>query len=243
MAFTYWVFAKPRTDQIVKVLDNNVAALRSKVIIFDEWIFLTPMNGPVAAIFCTHIKNIFAISSQDIWVFFFQISNQNDFHMVKFFALFLNLGPNGSHSIKGASAVPVEHQKQGVDPFEENIVQNVWSLICCGIPQMYVTLKMLFFGALLVGLNVPDFFNDSISLLTRYLVLWRVLMLVRVNEWTFTWFYLLFLRTYILRPTITAWFGRSTLSRTLSTAKSFEIFWFKFDSWTWKQIYCVLKFI
>jgi hypothetical protein len=139
--------------------------------------------------------------------------------------------------------VPVEHQKKGVNPFEENIVQNVWSLIGRGIPQMYVTLKVLFFRALLVGLNVPDFFNDSISLLTRYLVLWRVLMLVRVNEWTFAWFYLLFLRTYILRPTLTAWFGRSTLSRTLSTVQSFEIFWFKFESWTWKQIYCVLKFI
>lgn len=47
---------------------------------------------------------------------------------------------------------------------------------------MYVTLEVLFLRALLVGLNVPDFFNDGISLLTRYLVLWRVLMLVRVNE-------------------------------------------------------------
>lgn len=47
---------------------------------------------------------------------------------------------------------------------------------------MDVTLKVLFLGSLLVGLYVLDFLDDSVSLLTCYLMFGRVLMLVRVNE-------------------------------------------------------------
>jgi hypothetical protein len=31
--------------------------------------------------------------------------------MVKLFSLLLNLGPNGSHAVKGASALPIEYKQ------------------------------------------------------------------------------------------------------------------------------------
>lgn len=102
--------------------------------------------------------------------------------MVKLFSLLFNLRPNGPHSIKRTSALSIKYEKQRINSFEEDIVQNIRGFISCGIPQMYIAFKMLFLRSLLIGLDILDFLYDGISFLTRYLVHWRHLMLVRVYE-------------------------------------------------------------
>ncbi len=153
---------------------------------------------------------------------FLYIANQNNLHMIEFFPLFLDFGPDGLHSFKRAYTLPIKDQQQGINPFQQYMIQYIRSLIGGSVPQMNITLKVLFFRSLLVGLYIFDFLYDRVSLLTRYLVLRRNVMLVSVNKWTFPWFYLLFLLTYISRPISTALFGKSILWRTLSTGLAFR---------------------
>jgi hypothetical protein len=57
--------------------------------------------------------------------FFSHVANHDHFDMVQFFPLFLNFGPNGFHFLERVSILPIKHQNDPIDSFQQDVVEDI----------------------------------------------------------------------------------------------------------------------
>lgn len=109
--------------------------------------------------------------------------------MINRLSFLLNFIPNSFHFLKRIFIMFIKYQYNAIHSFKQNIIQHVCRFLSSSIPQVNITLKMLLLWSLLIGFYIFYFFYYSVCLLTTYFVKWRIVVLICIYQWTFSWFF------------------------------------------------------